>query len=199
MASFPPGTRVRLRSDDMAVLRFPPPREAELFIAVYRDALKALGSQLAWVVGVVGADLVWTGSADEAMLGQVPGSNRALRSELGKRLLTGSDLWTVVRPCELSTTAGPHLTVYHGDRPWITVGELRNGAFLAMPLNDARGNPKSSAPVVEQVDLQFPGSKRSQVGMAHLWSIPRSSTQTVGDVAPAPRVSLGKVIQRYFS
>jgi hypothetical protein len=92
-----------------------------------------------------------------------------------------------------------YLTLYAGRRPWVVVGELANGRRLAVPLNDARGNPKWYTPVVRWQDLRMPAStKDAQLELAHLWSLP-ADVRVVGTLAPSARETIGQAVWSYYS
>ena len=127
------------------------------------------------------------------------GAGRDPRSALGRQMLGGLHLWEVFRP-GLLTASGvsvPLLTVYNGERPWVVVGELTTGDVLAAPLNDAAGNPKWFSPIIEAGDLMFPGSKVSQLELAHVWSF--GAHVPIGIVSDHGRASVAGGIRSYFS
>jgi hypothetical protein len=219
VATLPPGTRVRLVEAERALLRFPPPPEAPLVVAVHPDALKAPGNRLTLVVATgahapPGAAPTWAGALDERMLEAVPDAPRPLdagaaRRALGAALLAGDALWAIARPAPLlaDPAGGPRHTVYHGRRPWVIVGALpadadgETGAsrVLAMPLNDAHGNPKWFAPTILHDHMRFPGNaKDSQLEMAHLWALPRDAARPIGAVEPPAHAPVAAAIARYF-
>lgn len=239
MATLAPGTAVALLPAARAALRFPPPGADPLHVAVHPDALRGPGNQLTQVVARRGPLVTWTGAIDERMLARPddglhrwpdaphdahvgaqhdPRFDAAARAHLAERLLTGERLWAVVRPGSLTADPRrPHLTVYHGPRPWVVVGALApdaapvaardgddgvaggNAPLLAMPLNDARGPGKWYAPTIAQGDMDFAGNvKDSRLEMAHLWALPAHVCRVVGTVRDAARDALAASVARYF-
>lgn len=199
MATLPPDTRVDLAASERQKLTFPPAPATELAIGVHPDALKAGNrNQLTQVVGVIGSSLVWTGAIDEAMLARRPDGLSDARNLIRARLLSGSTLWSIVRPGLLTAPSvrRPLLTIYDGDRPWIVIGEVDGRSFLGVPLNKP-SNPKWFTPVIPERDLDFAGSKTSQVELAHLWSLP-SSSQSIGNLTSWGRQALEPKVRRYF-
>ena len=199
MATVAPDRRVQMPEQHRLQLAFPPPSEAELAIAVHTGALKATSSTLTQLVAIEATEVVWTGAVDEQMVRPGTGEVQGARMLLWGRLVLGSRLWEVVRPGLMTNhdVSRPLLTVYDGDRPWVILGELRSGALVAAPLNDARGNPKWWTPLVEADQLAFPGSKRSQVELAHLWSLP-ATLPKFGSVQAGGRQTIEQAIQRYL-
>ena len=202
MATIATGTAVSIAGEHAAALRFPPPLGAALFVAVHSGALKAASNHLTQILAVVEQQPVWTGALDERMLEmgaeRMPGARRLLATAL----LRGEQLWSVVRPGNLTGAHvnGPLFTIYHGMRPWVVVGELPRGELLAMPLNDAHGNPKWFAPVIPQADLSFAGnSKDAQLELAHLWCFPRAAARHAGTVLEAAIPDVRAAVERYFA
>jgi hypothetical protein len=144
LASISAGTLVRIRADELARLRFPPPRP-EVGVAVHPDALRAAQNGLTLVACADAAGcLQWVGAVDEQMLLPIGERGASLRTAIHERLLVGGRCWQVVRP-GLLTVAGvsdPYLTLYAGERPWVVLGELEDGQLLAAPLSGVLGNPK---------------------------------------------------------
>lgn len=202
MATIATGTAVSIASAHAAALRFPPPSGAALFVAVHADALKATANQLTQILAIEQHQAVWTGAVDERMLEVGADQRPDARTLLAHGLFRGDRLWSVVRPGRLTRPPdqGPLFTVYHGTRPWVVVGELAHDRLLAMPLNDARGNPKWYAPVIPQAQLTFVGnSKDSQLELAHLWCFPAASTSRAGVVREAAVPELRAAVARYFA
>jgi hypothetical protein len=201
MATLSPGQAVTLRDGVGLNLAWPPPATAALYIAVHRDALRA-GSRnlLTLVTAVEETNLLWVGAIDEGMvsIAQAPSRPNA-RALIAGCLFQGPSAWRIIRPGLLTTACAPrpYLTVYDNDRPWVVLGSLSSGSLLCAPLNDARGNPKWWAPQVPRPDLLFPGSKDSQIELAHLWSLGPGHT-TVGEVAPSARTTLSTAIRGYI-
>jgi hypothetical protein len=200
LASIPAGTLVRFRADELARLRFPPPRP-EVGIAVHPDALRAAQNGLTLVACADAAGcLQWVGAVDEQMLLPTGERGASLRTAIHERLLVGGRCWQVVRP-GLLTLAGvgdPYLTLYAGERPWVVLGELEDGQLLAAPLNGVLGNPKWFAPQVAARHLLFPGARAAQLELAHLWSLPatlRSSGVVHGDA----HADLGWSLIEYYA
>ena len=124
------------------------------------------------------------------------------RELLASALFCGEMLWSVVRPGTLTfaNVNCPLFTVYHGARPWVVVGELLGGELLAMPLNDAHGNPKWFAPVIPQTHLSFRGnSKDAQLELAHLWSFPSAAARQAGTVLEAAIPGVRAAVEGYFA
>jgi hypothetical protein len=203
VATLSPGVRVTLKDIERDALEYPPDADASLWIAVHPDALKA-GSrnQLTQVVGLDPADeIVWVGALDEGMLATQDERRSGLRRRLADRVLQGAAQWSLrfVRSLTVGDPWAPHLTVYSGPRPWVVLGELSNGRLLAVPLNDAHGNPKWYTPIVRRQDIRFAGSaKDAQLELAHLWSIP-ADTRLLGEITPAVREDLAQDVWRYYS
>jgi hypothetical protein len=174
VSSLPPGTRVKFRDGEVDKLVYPPPAEADSFVAVHHGALKAPGNGLTLVVSVEQQHMAWVGAVDEQMVeDQETAVNANPRAILKTYIGVGARLWQVVSPGLLTA---PHIprplhTVYDGERPWVILGELPNGSVLAAPLNDATGNPKWWAPQVGPPVLDIPGGKLSQIELAHLWAL----------------------------
>ena len=68
MSSLPPGTRVKFRDGEVDKLVYPPPAEADSFVAVHHGALKAPGNSLTLVVSVEQQHMAWVGAVDEQMV-----------------------------------------------------------------------------------------------------------------------------------
>jgi len=199
MATLTPDSRVVMAPNRAAELFHPPMALDQLAVAVQVGALRAPSNALTQLVEFKESQIAWVGAVDEAMVVPLPGVIPQARKALWARLLVGPRLWEVVRP-GLLTRPGvgrPLLTVYDGDRPWVVIGELVGGDLVAAPLNDARGNPKSWTPVVAADQLGFPGSKPSQVELAHLWSLP-PTLRAVGTVKAAGAASISSAIGRYL-
>jgi hypothetical protein len=200
MANLPPGVPVHFLPAELALLRFRPPADAALFIAVHREALRAMQNRLTQVVGMTGSGIVWTGAVDERMIEVTHGVPQPdVRATLADYLLVGPDVWSIVAPGPLLIGHDAHLTVYHRSRPWVVVGELSSDVLLGMPLNDAGGPPKWFSPVIPQTYLRLPTVKDGRLELAHLWSIPRVRTKPLGEVTPEPRDELELAIRRYFA
>ena len=199
MATIAPDSRVAMTPSRVAEFSYPPSAPDQLVVAVHVGALRAPLNALTQLVEFKEAQIAWVGAVDEAMVIPVPGAMPQARKALWARLLVGSRLWDVVRPGLLSRPGvrRPLLTVYDGDRPWVVVGELVGGDLVAAPLNDARGNPKSWTPVVAADQLGFPGSKPSQVELAHVWSLP-ATLRAVGTVNAGGAASISSAIGRYL-
>lgn len=198
MATIPPGTEVSIISADLARLAFPPPPTALLAVAVHPLALRAPSNHLTQVVATAGGEIMWVGALDEAMLGLSNAVTANPRPLLGERMLIGSHLWEVFRPGPLLVPASQELrtTVYRGDRPWVIIGELLDGSVLAAPLNEP-SNPMWWTPVLEASELQFIGSKRSQLELAHVWSFSPPASP-IGRVAALDPASLSATVSGYF-
>lgn len=197
MATLRPGTHVTLRAGYQGRLVYAPPEGCTLLVAVHPSALRAPASAQTQVVGLDDSELVWAGGLDEQMLSRGEQHAASPRPLLLKHLLQGSMLWRVITPGWLTRAMGQVYTVYAGARPWVVIGELDGGDVLAAPLNDARGNPKWFSPILEPDDVQFAGSKRSQLELAHLWSLP-PGTPVTGDVSARGQDVLKAAIWQYF-
>lgn len=200
MAKIAPGTLVALAPGEAGKLAYPP-TASTLVVAVHPAALKAPHNSLTLTVSVDSAGSVtWVGAVDEQMMAPTGDKGDSPRLKIAGRLAKGSRCWEVIRPGLLTApgTPNPYLTLYGGDRPWVVVGELENSDLLAVPLNDARGNPKWYAPQVDAKFLHFSHAKHSQLELAHLWSLPRSMPES-GSVDPAVRLSLQEDTIAYYS
>ncbi|MGD2067800.1 MAG: hypothetical protein PVI57_03880 [Gemmatimonadota bacterium] len=198
MASMPPGSLALLDPDELARLRFPPPTD-EVVIAVHEGALKAPGNRLTLAACADEGEVVWVGAVDERMVLGSLGRGASLRPQLARRLFTGERCWSIVWPGHLlrSAGAGPRFTLYHGDRPWVVLGELSGGSLLAAPLNDASGSAKWYAPRIARGDLEGAAAKDGQLEMAHLWSLPRD-LPAAGGVAERARPGLRRAVGGYY-
>lgn len=199
MATLLPDARVEMPPGYIAELACPPPEFGQLVVAVHLGALKAASSSLTQLVAFKETVVTWTGAVDESMVVVVPGVVAHARKALWARLLVGPRLWDVVRPGLLTRPAvrRPLLTVYDGDRPWVVVGALEDGALVAAPLNDARWNRKWWTPVLSADQLGFPGSKPSQVELAHLWSL-SPTLPSVGAINAGGAKAVSETIGRYL-
>jgi len=187
----------------MTSLRFPPPDDLDCYVAVHEGATygRARSNLLTQVAAIVNDSVRWTGAVGEELLQSIADDRYPARHLLASRLLCGSAReWSMAWP-GLLTAPGvrrPLGTVYDGDRPWLILGELDNGALLAAPLNDARGNPRWWTPVVERRHVRIRAStKDSQVELAHLWSFP-SSILVEGDLDEAARPEVARVVSTYY-
>jgi hypothetical protein len=199
MASIPAGTVVRFHADEMARLRFPPPR-AEVVIAVHPDALRAPQNGLTLAVCEDDAGrLQWVGAVDEQMLLPTGVQRASLRPAILERLLVGPRSWQLVRPGPLTAAGVPdlYLTLYAGERPWVVLGELEDGQLLAAPLNGVLGNPKWFTPHVAARHLLFPGARAAQLELAHLWSLPAALPRS-GVVHGDAHADLGWSVMEYY-
>lgn len=197
MATVAPGRPVRLSDAEHSRLRYPPPGR-DLFIAVVDGALAAPGSSLTLAAHVGRRGLDWLGAIDESMLEPLPGQGYDARDHIRAALLTGPGLWNCIFPEELlNHPLARQTTVYRGRRPWIVVGELPCGDLMAMPLNDASGNPKPYTPVIPIGALPTLHSKASQLEIPHLWSLP-SSVRIMSRLEPPYQNTLARAIRIYF-
>lgn len=198
MASIPPGSLVLLDPAEVARLRFPPPTD-EVVIAVHEGALKAPANRLTLAACADEGEIVWVGAVDERMVLGSLGRTADLRPAVARRLFAGERCWSVAWPGHLlrASGAGPRFTLYHGDRPWVVLGELASGSLLAAPLNDASGTPKWYAPRIDRGDLEGAAAKDGQLEMAHLWSLP-GDLPAVGGVAEPARPGLRRAVGQYY-
>jgi hypothetical protein len=201
MAAIHPGTYVELQPAEAEKLVYPPPA-LDLQVAVHRLAIPKTGraTPLTTVLHRDVAGIIdWIGSIDERMLTGAQNPGKTPRAELNQFLFNGPHCWQVRRPGRLvgPNHADPYLTVYGGDRPWVVIGSLPNGRLLAVPLNDAWGNPKWYAPQIAAADLQFPNPKFSQMELAHIWSMPSTLPQ-LGAVKPTVTARLQQECLKYF-
>jgi hypothetical protein len=201
MAAILPGTYVELQQAEVRKLVFPPPT-LKLQVTVHRLAIPKTGlaTPLTTVLHRDAAGIIdWIGSIDERMLTGAQNPGQTPRPQLNQHLFNGAHCWQVRRPERLVVTshADPYLTIYGGNRPWVVIGSLPNGSLLAVPLNDALGNPKWYAPQIAAADLQFPGSKLSQMELAHIWSLPATVPQ-LGAVKPLVAPKLQQECLKYF-
>ena len=196
-----PGTYVQLQQAEGQKLVFPPPT-LNLQVTVHRLAIPKTGraTPLTTVLHRDQAGIIdWIGSIDERMLTGAQSQGQTPRAQLNQHLFNGPHCWQVRRPGPLvgQGHADPYLTVYGGNRPWVVIGSLPKGDLLAVPLNDAWGNPKWYAPQIAAADLQFSGSKFSQMELAHIWSLP-STVQQLGVVHPKVTPKLQQECLKYF-
>jgi len=203
MATIAPGRQVDLPEAERDVLRHPPEADASLWIAVHPDALRAGDRSRLTQVIALGPDgePTWAGALDEEMLEPRAEVRPNLRRRLADRILVGDRLWSLVFIEGLvhGDPWDPYLTIYAGSRPWVVLGELPSGRLLAVPLNDAHGNPKWFTPVVRRQHIGFRGStKDAQLELAHLWSFD-PEVKKVGDLLPAAREAVGQDVWRYFA
>ena len=198
MATYAPGTVLALDPAECARLRFAPP-EDEVVVAVHEGALKSRDSRLTLAACVDDGEVRWVGAIDERMAAGALGRAASPRPLVARRLFEGERCWSLIRPGHLAADdrAGPRFTLYHGDRPWVVVGELATGDLLAAPLNDARGNPKWYAPRIAAEDLDGAAPKDGQLEMAHLWSLP-GHLPAVGGVGDAARGDLRRALAGYY-
>jgi len=199
MAQLPAGRLVMLDDVALGKLRFPPPT-AEVVIAVHAGALSAPASRLTLAAATDDAgEPTWVGAIDERMVVGSLGRTASPRSRIARCLFHGDRAWSVVWPGPLVEPGlpAPYLTLYDGDRPWIVLGALPDGAVLAAPLNDARGNPKWYAPRVARDDLDGVGDKDGQLEMAHLWSLP-GHLPAAGRVREGAREVLRAKVAAYY-
>lgn len=201
MASIQPGTFVTVLQGEAAKLNFPPPT-MDVQVAVHTAAIPKSGPSQALLTTLIhrsddGA-IDWIGSIDEAMLtlGRRPGATP--RQEIKPHLFQSEECWSVFYPGRLVplTFGEQYLTIYGGDRPWVTIGQLGDGKRLAVPLNGV-GNRKWYTPEVSQKHLLFVQSKTSQMELPHIWSFP-SSIPAVGTVANEVRNALAADCLKYF-
>ena len=202
MAAIQPGTYVQLQQSESEKLAYPPPT-LDLQVTVHRLAIPKSGkaTPLTTLLHRNTDEVIdWIGSIDERMLSDGQASGQSPRSELNQYLFNHSSCWDVIRPGHLiePKNGTPYLTVYDGDRPWVVIGELPNGSLLAVPLNDARGNPKWYAPQIKAEELNFQNAKLSQMELAHIWSFPATLVR-IGNVEPAAVCDLQQECLKYFS
>lgn len=199
MANLLIGEPVEIAPAVIRRLRFPPTSTGELHIAVHPGAVNAPQSLHTQVVGLGGDRVVWLGALGEDLLASraVPGRPDA-RSAVHQHLFVGGRLWEVVLPGPLLNPGVPQRlsTVYDGDRPWLVIGESATGDPIAVPLNEA-SNPKWYSPTVAQADLQFVGSKESQLELAHAWTV-QASCRTIGSLSAAAIAQVRTAIERYY-
>ena len=198
MATLAPGTRVTLRPEYEDALAFGPPASLDLVVSVHPDALRVGKENLhTQLVAMDDTEIKWAGAIDEQMLSEVESHTESPRGSLADGLLRGGRLWTAIDPGDLlRRKISKPLTIYRGERPWIVVGELPEGALLAVPLNEPT-NPKWYAPVVDGSCLDFEGSKTSQAELAHVWSFDRSLDSIGGALAECQK-QIESAIRRYF-
>jgi hypothetical protein len=203
LATIETGRQVVLLPGEADRLALPPDEGASLWVAAHPGAQRAgARSRLTQLVALDEHDApVWAGALDETMLALGHEARSGVRDRLGACLLEGDGLWSVlfVRSLLVGNPQYPYLTIYWGARPWVVLGALPNGRQLAVPLNDAHGNPKWYTPVVERSDIRIPGStKDAQLELAHLWSF-EPGTRVIGQIAPRAREDLAFAVHRYFS
>lgn len=198
MPRHPAGTLALLDGGELTRLSFPPPGE-EVVIAVHDGALKAPESPLTLAAYLEDGAVAWVGALDERMIAGALGRTASPRPLVADRLFEGGRCWSVVWPGPLlrDGRAGPRYTLYHGDRPWIVLGELTDGSLLAAPLNDAGGNPRWYAPRIGRGDLEGAAPKDGQLEMAHLWSLP-GDLHAAGAVREAAWPALRQAVGGYY-
>jgi hypothetical protein len=171
----------------------------EVRTAPHPAALKAASSnEHTQLVGLDGSGIVWLGAVGEDLLSAhgdpLRGDERNL---LGGVFHHGRALWRTIRPGPLYPRGSQQIsTVYAGDRPWLVVGELPRGGFVAAPLNEA-SNAKWYTPVISTTHLLLLGGKDSQLELAHLWSFPGNS-KLDGTLHPDGRAGVEQALRRYF-
>jgi hypothetical protein len=198
MARYAPGSVLMLLEDERSRLTFPPP-EDEVVVAVHEGALRAPENLLSLAATVDEGNVTWVGAIDERMVAGALGRTSSPRPLIARRLFEGERCWSTIWPGPLTTVAGagPRFTLYHGERPWVVLGELVGGSLLAAPLNDAVGNPKWFAPRIAAPDIGGAGAKDGQLEMAHLWSLPED-LPAFGDVAEGARAALRNAVGGYY-
>ena len=194
-----PGTVVSIKPETQDRLLFTPPEGAVLLVAVHEAALKAPESTHTQLLGFDMGDLTWAGAMSEHVLVVREEGGGDPRQLLGEAVGSGSRLWEVIWPGEL--TAGgardPRSTIYQGERPWVVIGETSNGDLLAAPLNEDT-NPKWFTPLVYRDEVLMAGScKDAQLELAHVWSFP-ASTATLGSVAESAQIRISEALATYF-
>ena len=198
MATISPNTDVTLNAAWMRQLSFAPP-SADAVVVVHQLALRAPASSLTLAAHFAGDEVTWVGAVDENMLSVGQASAiRDGRKRVAARLLRGSLLWRFLIPGYLLKQRRiGSTTVYGGSRPWLLVGELTNGSFLALPVNDASGQEKWYAPQIDATALPTHNPKTSQLELAHLWSFPNTCHVTDPlDVSARPR--LEEALRSYY-
>jgi hypothetical protein len=198
MATLAVGTRVRLTDQAARSLAHLPSAEAELRVCVHPAALNARQNRHTQVAGLAAGAVVWLGALGEDLLRADGGpADAAVRRAVRGCILTGRRLWEIARPGPLSRDDGPLSTVYHGERPWLVIGETPDGRPVAVPLNRA-SNPKWYSPEVPRASMSFPGNDRdSQVELAHAWTLP-AAMPACGTLAIARSPELKEKIRAYF-
>ncbi|HEX8693197.1 MAG TPA: hypothetical protein VF746_12295 [Longimicrobium sp.] len=198
MATLAVGTRVRLVELAVRSLAHLPPREAELRVSVHPAALNARQNRHTQVAGLVDGAVVWLGALGEDLLLADGGpADAAVRRAVRGCILAGPRLWEIARPGPLSRDDRPLSTVYHGERPWLVIGETPDGGPVAVPLNRAT-NPKWYSPEVPQASMSFPGNDRSsQVELAHAWTL-SAAVPACGTLSIARSPGLKEKIRAYF-
>lgn len=98
MPRIAPGSIVRFRPGVVAKLRFPPPDEGTLAVAVETAALKSKWNALTTVILLDGNEITWVASLDESMLQVLEDTIVDSRTLLTGLLLEGDALWQVIRP-----------------------------------------------------------------------------------------------------
>jgi hypothetical protein len=201
VATHAPDACVTFLPKEERKLAFPPPPGLTLSVAVHPGSRNAPRSLLTQLIGIdADARLIWAGAVDESMLEAQAQKTAGARKMLGRSLLRGNALWSVIDPGLLTATnvPSPYRTIYGGRRPWIVIGALDEDAFAAAPLNDIGGGQKWWTPPVAQTELRFRGSKASVVELAHIWSIP-TAVPTIGDVSQNGGRAIATAIEKYFA
>jgi hypothetical protein len=199
MPTLPPGTEVAIHSEALWRLTFPPPDDSVVLIGVHDAGLLARQSLHTQLLGFREGDLSWAGALSEALLDVRSEGGGDPRILLGEAIGTGPRLWDVIWPGELvrDPERGRLATTYQGERPWVVIGGLSNGDFLAAPLNEA-GNPKWYTPLIAREEVLMSGSsKDAQLELAHLWSFP-PSLSAVGNIADSARERVLEDLLKYY-
>ncbi|MBT8395447.1 MAG: hypothetical protein KJN92_00715 [Gemmatimonadetes bacterium] len=194
-----PGTEVSIRPEAFRRLRFRPPEDAVLLIAVHDAGLLARHSPHTQLLGFSEGDLAFAAALSEDLLTVESEGGGDPRILLGEAIGVGPRVWDVIWPGELviDPERGPLATTYQGERPWVVIGTTTDGEPLAAPLNEA-GNPKWYTPLLAREEVLMSGSsKDAQLELAHLWSFP-GSTPAVGSVAMEARDRVLAELRKYF-
>ena len=196
MATIPPDIHVTMRDSGLA---YPPPAGATLVVAVHPAGMTVPRVALTTLVAFNPAlEVSWAGSVDEALLRRSNGSTPGARAALTKELLSGSQLWKVVRPGQLRSVSQAD-TVYQGDRPWVVLGGPCSCGLLAAPLNDRGvGGLRPYQSELNAAELNFDEAKDSKLELNHVWSFPSTVTE-VGDVAQSARTTIEAAVRKEFS
>jgi len=131
------------------------------------------------------------------------------RQALCDRIGIGANLWEIRYPGPLLKPGTPSGMVYQGSRPWLIIGELANGAALAVPLNSTTATVTNKAynmfldkswylVTPSGTDPRIlPSDTNSTAELPHIWSLP-DGLQNCGNVIPGNMNSLVCSLNIYY-
>jgi len=179
-------------------LSYPPPANTTLVVAPHPSVLKVPQVSLTTVVGLDNNDnIVWTGSVDERHLTSSDQRYENARKRLAETLLSGQNLWRVIRPGQLRKIKQAD-TIYQGDRPWVVLGGPLDYGLLAAPLNDlGDGKLRPYQCAVDAAALIFDDSKDSKIELNHVWTFP-PDVRDIGHIDSSQREAIERAVRREF-